>query len=99
MYGQSESSGDFLLFFLGLTRLIGSRYSILKPGTPRHIWQQLEVAELAPAFLRRQRQLEDQTQQGVPGPAVLGPGGAVPDRGETRFNRVGGPTSAPTALS
>ncbi len=37
VYDQFESGGDFLLFFLGFTRLIGNRYSILKPDPFDHV--------------------------------------------------------------
>jgi len=56
---------------------------------------QPEAAHFAPALLRHQRQLEDQAQQGVPGRAVLGPGGAVPNGGKTRFDRISSPNMDP----
>ena len=55
---------------------IDDRDPILKPDTPQHVGQALEAAQLAPALLHRQRQLEHQAQQGIPGHVVIGSGGA-----------------------
>ena len=82
VYDQLESGGDFLLFLLGFSRLFVNRYAILKPDTLDNLRQTLEPPQLAPAFFRRQCQLEHQTQQGIPGHTVLGPSGAMADRGE-----------------
>lgn len=95
VYGRPESGGDFLLLFRGVSRWSVHRYPVLKPYTLDDLRQALEPAQLAPAFLRRQCQLEYQAQQRIPGHAVLGPGGPMTDRGEARFDGVSRPNVNP----
>ena len=47
---SSKSGGDFLLFLLGFTRLIGKRYSILEPDSFHDVRQASEAAGLAQLF-------------------------------------------------
>lgn len=89
MYADFESGGDLLCFLCYLC-LPDDSDAILKADTVHYVRQLLKTPYPTPALFGRQRQLEDQSQQGVPRHAVLGAGRPMANRGKAGFDRVGG---------
>jgi len=65
VYADFES-GSSLLYFFHTPRLPDDSDAILKADAVHHIRQLLKTPYPPPALFGRQRQLEDQSQQGVP---------------------------------
>jgi len=84
VYADFESGGDLLYFFCYLG-LPDDGNAILKSDAVNHVRQLLKTRYPTPALFGRQRQLEDQSQQGVTRHAVLGAGRPVANRGKAGF--------------
>jgi len=51
VYDRVESGGGLLWLFISVAGLIDNPQAILKPNSSHHLGQELEAAQLAPAFL------------------------------------------------
>ena len=74
----------------GGSAVLDELYSIVELDSLDDLGEVAEAAEPAPGFLRAGAHLVDHRQHGLSGDAALGSRGAMADRGEGRFDDVGG---------